>query len=66
MKCIGEERHDHYRLADSKTVSHVHEHTPCEGDFNRLHHHPPVEHDKHTDEFLESTMEIEHGRSPLF
>lgn len=44
---MSDHEHRHLRLADSRWVWHVHEHT-CGGedvDWNGLHHHPPVEHD---------------------
>lgn len=40
----GTERHRHLRLADQQYVWHEYEHTCGAEDFNKLHHHPPVEH----------------------
>lgn len=46
--------HRHMVLDTEEYVWHSHPHS-CEGplrDFNRLHHHPPVEHDGLSDEEL--------------
>ena len=43
--CSGQERHWHFRLDDGAYVWHSHQHTARPGDFNRLHHHKPQEHD---------------------
>lgn len=57
LNCTGQERHSHYEIDTGLLVTHEHEHTKNEKEFNRLHHHAPVEHANFTDEFLESTAE---------
>lgn len=58
MKCDGEERHDHYSLNTGTIISHIHTHSDMKEDFNRLHHHAPLEHDLLSPEQLSSTAEI--------
>jgi predicted Ser/Thr protein kinase len=60
-KCDGTERHEHYVIATDTLMTHSHEHTErvdsngiSHGDFNRLHHHAPVEHSNFTVEELET------------
>jgi hypothetical protein len=56
-ECDGTERHSHYVLSTSETFYHTHEHSVIDGDFNRLHHHPPIEHDNFTTDQLEKDGE---------
>lgn len=57
-ECDGEERHTHYVLDTGTIMSHIHEHSITTKEFNRLHHHPPVEHAKFTTEELIANAEF--------
>ena len=61
--CTGKERHSHYVLADNKVFYHTHDHTQNVKEFNRLHHHAPVEHDNCT--LLELENEAEYVEIPF-
>jgi hypothetical protein len=54
----GQEQHRHFRFADGKYVWHRHAHTCRPEDFNRLHHHPPMEHDGLSMEMLRTDEEV--------
>lgn len=53
IKCTGDEKHEHYVFATSIMMSHSHRHSVQDKDFNRLHHHSPLEHDNFSEEELE-------------
>lgn len=42
--CEGTELHRHFSLATQTFVEHQHPHDVCKHDYNRLHHHAPVDH----------------------
>lgn len=42
--CMGTEPHEHFSLLTETYVEHQHDHDPCDHDYNKLHHHPPVDH----------------------
>lgn len=56
--CTGEEKHFHADLTNHRDVWHSHTHSVMAAHFNRLHHHPPLEHKKFTDEQLEHDVEF--------
>lgn len=57
-KCTGEEKHSHYIFDKDRVFYHAHNHTINKTEFNRLHHHAPVEHDLCSLEELENEVEI--------
>lgn len=57
-QCDGTEKHSHYKLSTGETHLHSHKHTQQLEDFNRLHHHTPLEHNDCTDEELTSDAEV--------
>lgn len=57
-QCDGTEKHSHYKLATGQTHLHSHPHSRMSEDFNRLHHHAPIEHNDLTDEQLMHDAEI--------
>jgi hypothetical protein len=58
-ECTGEENHDHYNISSDATHYHTHKHSVVTQDFNRLHHHPPIEHEGLTQEELENELTID-------
>lgn len=58
MNCDGTEKHSHYNLSTGETHLHSHPHTKMDGEFNRLHHHPPLDHAVCTKEQLTHDAEI--------
>lgn len=50
--CDGNELHEHFSIDTQTYVEHEHEHDVCEHEYNRLHHHPPVDHHNQTNEEL--------------
>lgn len=50
--CDGAELHEHFSLMTGTYIEHRHTHDPIGEDFNRLHHHPPVDHDICTEDEL--------------
>lgn len=57
-KCNGEERHRHFALSLAMYITHSHPHMEFPKDFNRLHHHSPLEHDGFTNEELEKDLQF--------
>lgn len=55
--CDGEEKHEHYQWAKGILISHTHSHTVNEKEFNRIHHHAPIEHENFTIEELNKDYE---------
>lgn len=62
-KCDGTEKHGHYVLSTGEMFEHKHQHTVNEKDFNRLHHHAPLEHDNFTNEELH--VDVSYTKTPF-
>jgi hypothetical protein len=60
--CDGTEKHSHSKIGINpftvdQIVWHTHEHTALDKEFNRIHHHAPIEHEGLTLDQLQNEIE---------